>query len=432
MVTTTCGRMSGFMFDHDYVKWVFPDDPRDCFSFDLDARVEPRPFVGLREETIRSARKIADSTDAPITLLLSGGIDSEAMLVAFKQSGVDFDCTVIDLAYGLNWYDVRLAEKLAHHHGVRLNHIKVNPFQVWGESPEWIDKYRSDSAMTRVFLYAMNLVEKFPVIARKIPIRVDLSRSPVDGMDSAFPDPVYMGMKPSYLILDEMWKDRGKSGVSMFHMYSPYQLREWLIHPIFRAWCKQIRGSGVFSFDQIKHLIYQQEFPEIILSRPSLSGEDNFKNHVLDQWFNKWVRYHRLNTMIKMTLSEVGNRLERMGLGNFSKISAVQPQMLQPGKLIIESLIRIRKSPYIPWFPGESDRTALPEQPGGIIDRLFQESENGLSYTRTTVFESPEVRDFYNARPEVIAFEETLRQYDIQNDIKSRRVEDIPTLYGVT
>ena len=69
------------------------------------------------EESIRAAQIINDISDSPLTLLFSGGLDSEYMLNIFKHAGVDFKVAII--SYGdYNIHDNRYAFKYCEAHSI--------------------------------------------------------------------------------------------------------------------------------------------------------------------------------------------------------------------------------------------------------------------------------------------------------------------------
>lgn len=272
------------------------DQTQARFWFDLCPTTILIRKMGLREASIQAAADIGKMTDRPL-LFISGGIDSEAMMIAFKLARVPFDCVVLEYAYGMNRFEVDRAVKLCEIHDAPLIRHQINPYKVWAKMPLWMERYRLESCILHVCLQGISAFrDRFPVFGG-IP------------MWEVVDDQLYLMFKPAYLARDMSWIDWKQSGVSYFHMYSPEQLRAWVTHPVIDAWSKQIAGTGIRSHEQIKQLVYQIEFPEITMSRPKLSGEENFWNLSVDLWKHRWAHNRPYNQPCRMPLSEVREKL---------------------------------------------------------------------------------------------------------------------------
>ena len=278
-----------------------PTDP-DRARFWFDLKTAAPVGMSLREASIETALTIGEMTlsksvnKRPL-LFISGGIDSEAMMVAFKLAGVAYDAVVFEYDYEMNRFEVERAEQLCAHHGVPLIRHRINPYRVWATMPIWMEQFRLESSILYLCLEGISaFLDRFQVFGG-IP------------MWEVVDDRLNLMYKPAYLARDMAWIGWGLPSISYFHMYSPEQLRAWVDHPVMQAWSKQIAGTGIRTHEKIKQLVYQIEFPELTMSRPKLSGEENFWNLSRDLWKHRWAANRPYNQSFRMPLNEVREKL---------------------------------------------------------------------------------------------------------------------------
>lgn len=72
----------------------------------------------FREECVRTARAIAEGTDRPIWVALSGGIDSEVIARCFRELGCDFRAFTVRFDGGRNAHDIAYAADYCAANGV--------------------------------------------------------------------------------------------------------------------------------------------------------------------------------------------------------------------------------------------------------------------------------------------------------------------------
>ena len=296
------------MFEYtlsNYFRWGFqpepfsilPDDPSQIkLWFDIGQNSPGLAIGPYRHEAMEAAKLIADKADKPITLFLSGGIDSEVMLLAFRDAQVEFDCTIISLKNGLNLHEVGIATAICDRYGITKRYIEIDPFRLWYNPPEWMQQYRMDSGLLYVFLEAIDQSwDRFQVIGGNPNIKVDVWNPTVP----------YMELRKSMLCHTMAWMDYEHPSVSFFHMYTPELMYHWLNHPIFEAWGAQVEGTRIFDFDQVKTLFYRTEYKEIMFSRPKATGEERLRTHIQDLWENQWKANRPFNPVVRRTVEDL-------------------------------------------------------------------------------------------------------------------------------
>jgi asparagine synthetase B (glutamine-hydrolysing) len=83
------------------------------------------PFSPFEEAQI-AARKICGMFASPPTICLSGGVDSEAVALAFLAAGVSFDATTLRFNNGLNEHEIARAREFCQTNGVKQNFIDLD------------------------------------------------------------------------------------------------------------------------------------------------------------------------------------------------------------------------------------------------------------------------------------------------------------------
>lgn len=300
-----------FEFTEDnYIRWGYTKEPFslppshpmdvnlwwDCSGSNMPSRLR----MSLREETLRSARLIAEQAHKPLRLFLSGGIDSEVMLHAFRAIQVDFECACLEYEHGLNHHEVQVSTELAKEYNLPLVRIRIDPFKLWYRLPQWLKPFRLESGAMVMMTQAMyESQNRFCVIGGNPQFVVREQRR------------LELLFKPSMLCHMMAFIELDNPGVNSFHMYSPQQYSALLEHPVHRAWASQILGTGIHNFDQIKPIIYQMEFPEIHRTRPKWTGEEMLRNHIADLWRYQWAENRPFNPRIQRREELVREELQR-------------------------------------------------------------------------------------------------------------------------
>lgn len=142
--TTTVG------FDYRF------DPSSENYTFEMIFRPLSRQPLNFHDECLETARTIAASTDRPIMVAFSGGIDGEVVCRSFLEAGIDF--TAVSFRYVSdgrteNGHDLYYAKKFCTAHNVKhlILDIDMRKFFVQG-----VDNYIEQGYYTpRPFRYLM-------------------------------------------------------------------------------------------------------------------------------------------------------------------------------------------------------------------------------------------------------------------------------------
>lgn len=177
------------------------------------------PLIPI-EEAVLACQLIAEKLTQP-TLCLSGGLDSEAMALAFLKARVPFKAAAMRFSDNLNLYDVTHAVDFCHEHGIELVQIELNPVQILNEGRHLAvaEKYRTLSPERALFIMFLMQVPGEPVLAGEIlrqesPAGVTSFQCPKDRDFSYW----------RYL------QATGRRGAPYFHYYTPEFALSFMAH----------------------------------------------------------------------------------------------------------------------------------------------------------------------------------------------------------
>ena len=85
-----------------------------------------RPVMPWRDELLNAARHIRNSTDRPLYLCLSGGIDSEVMARAFVEAGIKFEALTMRHMQYTNDHEVAYATEFCRKYNIKLHYLPID------------------------------------------------------------------------------------------------------------------------------------------------------------------------------------------------------------------------------------------------------------------------------------------------------------------
>jgi hypothetical protein len=139
----------------------------DDGTFDLKFTPISRPLLSFKEEVGETAKKIGQSTDNPIVLCMSGGIDGEIVARAFIENKIEF--TVLSLRHidGANDHDITFAIDFCKTNNITQKIVEFD-FKnfIITKIPDYIDQgYVTWRAFRCQQLYLFELVEEMGATA---------------------------------------------------------------------------------------------------------------------------------------------------------------------------------------------------------------------------------------------------------------------------
>lgn len=121
--------------DHAYCTYDgehrFRKNPSDIFDYHVgQIEREPMSFV---HECKKSAELIRGSTSLPITVLYSGGIDSEIVMESFRTTKIEIRAAFCKYENNYNGHDFEYAQEYCNGHGIPLDIVDLNLMKFWDQ-----------------------------------------------------------------------------------------------------------------------------------------------------------------------------------------------------------------------------------------------------------------------------------------------------------
>jgi hypothetical protein len=116
---------------HNYFTWGWGETPFSKYGigqrFFAQLDFSKLGVVGSwRDECIQAARDIASSTNKPLLLGFSGGLDSQAAWLSFKEAGIPVKAMFCHYVVGKNQHDYVVAKQFAKKHGIELLEVHTD------------------------------------------------------------------------------------------------------------------------------------------------------------------------------------------------------------------------------------------------------------------------------------------------------------------
>lgn len=153
----------------DWVKFGFGKEmveqhPTEFFIIDYSAaRISDTPIDELATQAIR---RITEKYPKPYTLVCSGGVDSQAMILAWLRSGVEFTIATGRFNGGMNDHDIENLWLLQKREGfdVQVLDLDVISFHE-NELMDWAKRYQCTSPQIMTHMYICSQIPTGTVIS---------------------------------------------------------------------------------------------------------------------------------------------------------------------------------------------------------------------------------------------------------------------------
>ncbi len=227
----------------------------DVFDW-IAGKITRRPNT-FKEECIHSARLIREVMSDPITLLYSGGYDSEIMMESFRLAKIPFKTVFCKYENNLNEHDLKYAEDYCNAYGIKLEILPLDLLKFWeSDAFDYARLIGSCSPHFTVLPWMMDQLDGC-IIASTMDIEFRLED------DGIWRDITYESCDASWIRFAEI---RQREIVPAFSQYTPEQIAASL--PLFEEYANGNEpGNNTMCY---KPYIYGPEFR--LTPRPKFHG----------------------------------------------------------------------------------------------------------------------------------------------------------------
>jgi hypothetical protein len=275
-----------FKFGYNNEWFRLRQSPDEVFTVDFDRCTRmPKDW---RTETIQAARDIYDSTDLPIQVMFSGGIDSEVVVQAFQAAGVPFSCAIMRFNKGYNQHDIKFAIDYCTTHSIpkQMYELDLDDFYEGGRLLEYADAVKACSSHQCVTMWLADQLDGYPVIGQGEGYlsRIDheatakLREDPMSGDDYVLMDRWQYREKERMAAWYRFFLLRERDGAPGFHQYTPEQLLSYISDPgVMSVVSRNLKYSTATS----KPVIYGRHFG--LRPRDKFTGFEQAL-HLTEKW----------------------------------------------------------------------------------------------------------------------------------------------------
>ncbi len=222
------------------------------------------PPLDWRQESILAAQAIANSTDLPISILYSGGVDSEVTIMSFMAAKIPFTAQIMRFNDDINYHDIRYALDFCNKHDLKYNVHDIDIIKFFeGEMYDYAAATHCLSPQLCATMWLVDQVDGFPVIGQGECVII------LDGDRWKFRESEMVNSFYRHYLVNN------KEGVPGFHQYTPEQMLSFLMDDTFLPYMNT--ESGKTSNKTTKLKIYQKYFP--LETRPKFTGFENIMDH---------------------------------------------------------------------------------------------------------------------------------------------------------
>lgn len=177
-------------------------------KFESLSREPLSPF----EEAVAAAQQISEQLGPSLTLCLSGGLDSEAMALAFIAAQVSFDVTTLRFRNDLNAQDVGRAVEFCQKHGLKQQFIDLDAVSFFekNEFRPYLATYFCPSAEVATQLWFAEQIKR-PFVWGGEAFRLFVKDM----------EPSLQAISEVEAVMFRLIKNKGLKAIPNFHFYSP-------------------------------------------------------------------------------------------------------------------------------------------------------------------------------------------------------------------
>lgn len=251
---------------------VYRETPEDKWFYYYD-KVKRVPLT-WKEECILTAKIIRENTSLPISILLSGGVDSMSCCEAFRQAGIPFTAYTFDFKH--NKHDVVFAKEYCEGMNVKHKIIKINIMEFFDKHLETYSEYTQCRNPQTVFqAWMIDQIGGFPILGLgELYVCVGQSDEPGHYAQPQTPNnggKVLMFEGEQYQANERMLRYRNRDGAPKFFIYTPELKLSNMIAKETIRWIRVAKQRNYIDTDEFmpeknsnfRNLYYLSYFPEV-------------------------------------------------------------------------------------------------------------------------------------------------------------------------
>lgn len=264
-----------FKFGYDQSTFSFRTSPTQEWFVEYGAcQHEPLDF---RNECIRTAQKIRQSTKDPIHIMFSGGVDSEVVLRSFVAAKIDVTAAILRFKNDLNIHDISWAVITCENLNIPYRFYDLDILDFWkNRALEYAEPTYCVTPQLISTMWLVDQIEGYPVMGsaeclfvKEVPTDYRPGISPYEKSEWSLWEKEKIAAWYRHFIV------RAREGCPGFYQYTPEIMLSYINDPIVQDLIND-RIVGKLSTESSKLRIYQQHFD--LISRPKYTGFEKLQS----------------------------------------------------------------------------------------------------------------------------------------------------------
>lgn len=295
-----------FKFGYDDVWFEFRKNTKQKWIVDYGKC--RRHTENFHFECLNTAREIQENSQQKITVLFSGGVDSEVALQSFVLAGIPVTATILRFKNDLNIHDMSYAIVTCEKLGVKYKIVDLDILKFWeNQLLEYADPTYCISPQLLSTMWLADQVDEYPVLGSGECLLV-----------KDYDDTYEAGVSPYLHSEWSLWEKekiaawyrhfivKKRNACPGFFQYTPEIILSYLRDPFVHK-LTQSQIVGKLSTASSKLAIYQQHFQ--LVDRPKYSGFEKIETQ--DAYFRKILvdRFPGTNEIFKTPVSELKQKM---------------------------------------------------------------------------------------------------------------------------
>jgi hypothetical protein len=238
-----------FYYSYNNKKFSFREAATDQFSTMCGSI--SRPVKCWHDECLIAAQEIYERARGKVTILFSGGMDSEVVVRSFIKIGAPIEVVTIRFKNYLNHYDLGYAQRSSQNLGIQLKYLDLDVQEFWKtKAIDYALSVQVSSPQFPVLFWASDQIDNYLVLGSGEPF---VSRK--EGQNIFYD--VESEIKCS---LYRWFIYRNRESAPCFFQYTPEQILSFLIDDKFCQFLKSAKERRILSTKKVKHELYSQHF----------------------------------------------------------------------------------------------------------------------------------------------------------------------------
>lgn len=229
-----------------------------------------------KDECLIAAQKIYESTDLPINIMFSGGIDSEIVVQSFMQINIPFNISILQFKNNLNIHDISFAIVFCEQHNIKYDLIKLDIVKFWeNDAYTYAERSNSWSPETCPTMWLADQIDGLPVMGSgPVGIFKKTPKNYIPGKSSYDSRSWYIQISEMTCSWNKHFINQDRAAVPTFFQYTPEMMYSFLLDPIMIDLINN-KIPGKLSNASSKYKIYTRYFD--LLYRKKCTGYDRMQ-----------------------------------------------------------------------------------------------------------------------------------------------------------